>query len=294
MSSQLISKLKHKVVIVLRLLGLKSKLKKWPVLSLEETNRIKSSVRIIDTKTTLNTIREAIEKEKKGAYLRFGDGDINLMYGINDIYQQKDKSLSKEMKQAFLLSHGAIHKSLPIHSKQFGFEDGMNSKKHLLPDDLALKYISATHEFFVNEKVYSPVALHHLAIYDTNYCISFLKFLKSKNPIFVGNKDISPNIINKLFGKDTVGSPSINAFTEIDRIEADLEAILKANINAFRVVVIAMGCSGRVLQKRIIKKDYNVYLFDFGSLLDAFNGNQTRSWIKDASIENLQNILNEL
>jgi hypothetical protein len=41
-----------------------------------------------------------------------------------------------------------------------------------------------------------------------------------------------------------------------------------------------MGCSGRVLQKRLWNKLDNVFLFDFGSLLDALCGWDTRAWIK--------------
>ena len=56
-----------------------------------------------------------------------------------------------------------------------------------------------------------------------------------------------------------------------------------------------MGCPGRILQKRILKKGFNVYLFDFGSLLDAFNNDNTRLWIDLAGgAENLKNILNKL
>jgi len=56
-----------------------------------------------------------------------------------------------------------------------------------------------------------------------------------------------------------------------------------------------MGCPGRILQKRILKKGYRVYLFDFGSLLDALNNDNTRLWIDLAGgTENLKNILNKM
>jgi hypothetical protein len=49
------------------------------------------------------------------------------------------------------------------------------------------------------------------------------------------------------------------------------------------------------LQKRILKKGYNVYLFDFGSLLDAFNEENTRAWVRlTGGLENYANLLKSL
>lgn len=47
----------------------------------------------------------------------------------------------------------------------------------------------------------------------------------------------------------------------------------------FNIIIIAMGCPGRVLQKRILEKGFEAYLFDFVSLLDTFNDETSRSWI---------------
>jgi CRISPR/Cas system-associated protein Cas5 (RAMP superfamily) len=35
------------------------------------------------TKDTISKIKEIIDKEEKGLYLRFGDGDVNLVNGVN-------------------------------------------------------------------------------------------------------------------------------------------------------------------------------------------------------------------
>ena len=41
-----------------------------------------------------------------------------------------------------------------------------------------------------------------------------------------------------------------------------------------------MGCSGRVLQKRLYNNHDNIFVFDFGSLMDALCGWNTRAWIE--------------
>jgi hypothetical protein len=106
-----------------------------------------------------------------------------------------------------------------------------------------------------------------------------LNFLKRTKPIFVGNQNLKIELINTLFGDIHIKTPSNNSYQEIDRIEGELVYILSKNKEKFQVIVVAMGCSGRILQKRILKKGCNVYLFDFGSLLDAFNDDNTRLWI---------------
>ena len=66
------------------------------------------------------------------------------------------------------------------------------------------------------------------------------------------------------------------------------------NNEKFSVVVIAMGCSGRPLMKRLVKKNFNSYYFDFGSLLDGFNGNISRTWLKlnDIDFHKIKDSLN--
>ena len=46
-----------------------------------------------------------------------------------------------------------------------------------------------------------------------------------------------------------------------------------------------MGCSGRALMKRLWNKFDKVFFFDFGSLLDALCGWNTRAWIELTNFE---------
>ncbi len=48
----------------------------------------------------------------------------------------------------------------------------------------------------------------------------------------------------------------------------------------YSVVVTSMGCSGRAMQKKIWDNHDNYFLFDFGSLMDALCGWETRAWIE--------------
>lgn len=267
----------------------------WPKLS---NNKKKFFIQKISIKTSVETLRDiqiTIINKQKGAYMRFGDGDIFLMLGKDEMLQKANKKMAIEMKEAINFKAENIHKAFPINSRLFGYEDGMKEDMHLVSDSEALKYLSATYKFIDVKNIYTPVALHYLATFNQNICVDFLKFLRNTNPIFVGNQNIKPELLNKLFSDIHIKTPEANSYLEIDRIEGELRAVLDFTKEKFSVVVIAMGCPGRILQKRILKKGYNVYLFDFGSLLDAFNDDNTRLWIDLAGgTENLKSILNKL
>lgn len=71
---------------------------------------------------TLDYILLCISSKSKGAYLRFGDGDIYLLFGRNDTHQIANSKIKAEMREAFRLSGNGIIKTLPLHSKYFGYE----------------------------------------------------------------------------------------------------------------------------------------------------------------------------
>ena len=290
-NGMVIKKYIKKILIKLKIIRAK---KTWHIVSDKEKDALKDKVKLINAKNTLEDIKQTIEHKRKGAYLRFGDGDVYLLLGLNDSFQKSEKKLSFEMKETFNLNIGVLHRALAINSHFFGYEPGMVENMHLVSDVDALKYYWAAKKYFKNTNVYSPVALHYTAAFDEVFCVEFLRFLKNTNPIFVGNETIKDDIVKLLFGSIHIKTPSRDAYSKIDDIENELIKVLSPNKEKFQVVVVAMGCSGRILQKRILKKGFNVYLFDFGSLLDAFNGENSRLWIDIVGSDKLNEILNDI
>lgn len=284
-----------KIKVILKRFGFYRFKNDWPELSEKKKNFLIKNVRIKSSVATLNEIKTTIANKQKGAYMRFGDGDIFLMLGKDDMLHRSDKKMAKEMRQAMSFKAYNIHKAFPLHSNLFGYEQGMTQNMHLVSDTDALKFLAVTNSFVDLKNIYTPVALHYLATFNQEACVQFLLFLRSTNPIFVGNKTLAPELLRKLFSETHIKTPDANSYLEIDRIEKELMQELDKKKNEFQVVVVAMGCPGRILQKRILKKGYRVYLFDFGSLLDALNNDNTRLWIDLAGgTENLKNILKKL
>lgn len=237
------------------------------------------------TKETLLKIQEIISSKQKGAYLRFGDGDLELAHGQRDLLQYADHTLQREMQEALALNGPTVLKTLPLYCPELGgHEPGMFPGNHEAPYEWCVNILRKAKPLWDNEfrDVYSHVALHFAASQMPDVCIDFLKFLKKSNcTVFIGNKNVPKAIRDMLFGPDCVfiPTPPTNSYAEIDRIENETLKVAGLS-DKYQIIVTAMGCSGRPLQKRLWNKLNNIFLFDFGSLMDALCGWNTRAWIE--------------
>lgn len=246
------------------------------------------SVTVQTPRQTLDEVRRVITGQLPGAYLRFGDGEVNILHGLGSMEQTSNTAMSKEMKQAFCLSGPGIIKSLMIHSDRFGKSPGMKTGIHWTTDEWATRLLSLSFEYFIGEKIYSHAALAYVAVYDREYAVDFLRFLKSLNPIFVGNEKYPHHVLEKLFGKTvSIPAPPQNAYLNIDQIERSIVQVIKERARPLDVVVTALGPTSNILQMRLINKhNLPVFIFDFGSLLDAFCNWNTRVWMDLSDLSN--------
>ncbi len=245
-----------------------------------------SDIQFHGTKETLETIATIIKNKKSGCYLRFGDGDLNLAHGQGELYQPFNSGVIKqEMREAFVLNDENILKTLPLYCKEFnGLEPHMFPGNHEVSYEQAQYFIARAQPLWGAEMtdVYSHVALSYAAQYESDLCIQFLRFLKSQNCIaFVGNTNIPHELITLLFGEtiSIIPTPARNSFSAIDQIQGACQEVLR-NHDEYKIIILSMGCSGRILAKRLWKEFNNVFIFDFGSLMDALCGWNTRAWIE--------------
>ena len=145
------------------------------VCSCKESDTLEKGVpplKFHQTRPTLARITEIISKKQKGAYLRFGDGDVNLALGISDMKQPPNVSLAHEMRKAFAINGPTILKALPLHCKEFGgLEDGMFPGNHEANIDACIQMLKKVEPFWPKVEpfwpevtdIYSPIALHFCA-----------------------------------------------------------------------------------------------------------------------------------
>jgi len=236
------------------------------------------------TEQTLEKIRSIIDEEESGVYLRFGDGDMNLGRGVSELYQGVNPELSALIRDAIQLVDKNVLKALPLHNKEWNTsEEGMFGGNHEAPSSWCENMIRSFYEISNTQEVefYSPVALSHQAVQNSEKTIEFLKFIGDKVKYFIGNKNIPREVLEVVFNKDIIHikTPERNSFDKFWEIYNEFVAEV-GDDNEYSVVVTSMGCSGRAIQKQIWDNYSNLFLFDFGSLMDSLCGWNTRAWIE--------------
>lgn len=239
------------------------------------------------TQETLDKINQIISDKQKGWYLRIGVGELIIINGHNDQEQNTDRRLATELKEAFAFNGPTVLKSLPIHCRELGgWEKGMTlNLNHERPLGTCLTYLEWAKGHWNGSiaDVYSPVALHFAATQYPAMCANFLKSLKAANcALLVGNQHIPKNIRTLLLGDKCAFIPVVptNCYKDIDALEQQVYQVLPKN-DDYKVIITCMGPAGKALQKRLWNKLNNVFLFDFGSFIDAICGWDTRAWITD-------------
>lgn len=244
------------------------------------------TVNYYKSKETLLKVIGIVTSRIKGAYLRFGDGDINLANGTRELLQDTIPALTEEMREALALSGENVLKTLPLCCRKYnGLEPGMFPGNHECPDEWCDGIIARSASWWGSDdmEVYCPIALHFQASVDPVNTARYIKSLFSAPDwiLLIGNEGIPPGVVEALtMGKPHahIKSPAQGAYSAIDQIEQQaMEWITQQQ--GYGIVITSMGCSGRALQKRLFNKTSNLFLFDFGSLMDALCGWDTRAWI---------------
>lgn len=248
-------------------------------------------------------VMETIENRQRGVYLRMGDGDIELANGRRAGWQENRGKITQEMQEVLALESdetGTVLKTFPADCRIYGVEDfygepvGVEAKELLSDhqDQFVKTQMKNAKNYWKNieeSTVYSGNAFWYPACYDIPFFVEFIRGIRTfpDNTVYIGNENDDPEILKLLF--DTGGdfkhikTPPKNAYTEIDRIYSEaLSEVQKFEKEDYNLIVIAMGCGGRPLSKRIWKNtaDKNYFILDFGSLIDAFHNRSTRGWIR--------------
>jgi predicted O-methyltransferase YrrM len=245
-----------------------------------------NNVEFIGTAETLDVIQQSVRSRKKGAYLRFGDGDTYIASGGNDSYQQGNPQIMQEMIEAFSISDKEVLKAFPFHTENHGKEEGMVVGNHLLEEDVYEGLKKSIYKFwdFEDDTVYSAVALHQQLNTNPDKVVEFFTSLRRSYDecLFVGNKDIEEKTIKRLFGQNTVHikTPERDAYSDIDRIEKEIKE--KKTEGKYTLIIMCCGMSSRVLTKRLYPMAMRAFFFDIGSVIDAFldQVNYSRTWLK--------------
>ena len=229
---------------------------------------------------TVHFLINLIKNKKNGTYIRFGDGDFNLMDGQHDMLAMPSQDIIDNYKLTIQSLTSTDMISIPFYCKSLNtLEIGMKPGIHEYPDNIALDYINRMTNYIQNlTKLYSHVALHQVLVHNPELYSTFLKTIIDNNStIIFGNTDFDKEKINYYFGNNIyIGANSNNSFNERERI---WEEFNKINIDKFTVCILALGCGGRAMSHKFIHK--NMLIIDIGSSIDVLMGlRNTRAWVE--------------
>ncbi len=243
---------------------------------------------------TINKIIDIITKNEKGAYLRFGDGEMNHMMGMPSMENKHDTNFDIEMRESICIDDPNYLKGVCLMCDKYGLlEEKMWPGNHEWPEYIADKYFAIMYNIRKNilTEYYTFVAFN---FYLTTYPEKSFPLMKNirdlclKNDvIFIGNKTINKNVIELMFGEKYlfIECLSKNSYSDINNIENKLIYSLNINDN-YKIVIVCCGATTEALAKRIWKTNNikcNYFMLDFGSIIDALSGNNSRQYLIDTN-----------
>lgn len=243
---------------------------------------------------TIVKILNVIETKNKGAYLRYGDGDFNIMTGTHDMLNSFNIKFSDELKESVNIDDKNYMKGFCLLCDKYGLlEEKMWPGNHEWPENRCVNFYNIL--FSIRNKplydLYSPVAFNY---YITSYREQSYELMKNfknlcqqnnNSVLFVGNTNVKKDILNLYFGEkyDFIECPPRNSYDKVDEIENNLIKNINKNTN-YKIVIICCGVTSRCLIKRIWKNtkiNVGYFLLDFGSIIDGLSGINSRQYYNE-------------
>jgi hypothetical protein len=245
---------------------------------------------LVSTSETVFILISQIKNKKAGMYFRFGDGDFNIVSGMDDMLAKTTPNFQHWMKEAMKIDDTTVMTCIPHHCKDTNtLEEGMYPGNHEYPIDMVRRfiYILSSLRNNIPNVLYTNIALSYCASRSPDIVIELHKELKKNNILYIGNNMYSKEFLTKLFGDsiDTIYTPQRDSYFEHDSVFSRLDTLYhtKYNLMDFFVIIMAAGCGGRAFSAEIYSKYYNLkrnfFLFDYGSLLDYLWGYKSRAYM---------------
>jgi len=243
-------------------------------------------LQVNSTEKTFYNIIEKIKKKDRCIYSRFGDGDIYAMMGKSSSNMRHSKELEYEMQEAFSIKHTDYLKGIAVdYKREPGMYDGVfapHQTNHLMSD-----WLNQHFKEHLNDLYESAVTYHYFSIFRQQEMLLFLdNYIRSKKVMFVGS--IPKKSIERLLGNIEfyIEVPPKNAYYNIKEWYPKLEK----NINKTEICIPAAGLATRIVNKNLWKSDVEVVSLDLGSIVDAVDNRNTRTWIRKEGNE-ISNLL---
>jgi hypothetical protein len=260
------------------------------------------STTLISTKDTMRKIIDMIYQKQGGIYLRYGDGDFNILIGHDDMLAVCTSNFQHWIREGMLFYSPNVLTAIPHHCSEMGtLETGMFPGNHECPLEVVQECINKLSilQNGIPPILYSSVALCFCAAHTPDIIIELHKELKKHHIVFIGNQTYSNEYLTTLFGTSLhrINTPIRDSYIEHDRIFSEFNTLYQQSHHSFDyfVIIMAAGCGGRAFTSEIYSKypSLNYFILDYGSLLDYMWGENSRAYM-DLDPPNIERILREI
>ena len=219
----------------------------------------------VSAEDTLQGVMNYLEEKKPGAYLRFGRTDIDAVLGIKVPGAALTESFIQEVRKTFLFSWGNVFKSLQVECPALDIP--FDAQAAGISDREAMDRLNAVGACFLDGPIYSYTALSRDGLEKPGLLELFFESLKASQPVFVFIEGDAREIsLEKLAPRASIAIPGEDIYERIDWLEEEILRAVASTEIGFPVVVLALGVTGRVLARRLMKRGFHGLLVDMDSL----------------------------
>lgn len=238
-------------------------------LSALKTKFIWDEIKVPKVKNAKETINELISSSK--SIIRFGDGELNLMVGLNNLFEKYNETISKTFKEMFYKDEP----NLLIGT----YDDGLRNPKNFMwttQNATAYKLMYNSFEKIMNLYNYDKTYYSSCFIFPFMYTDwdcdeqfnSIRKIWENKKVTIICGDEVFSKIKYNVFDNASdisyIYGPTIRAFEKYDELK---EKVLNAPKDS--ILIFALGPCGKILAYDAFHAGYRV--LDMGHLIKNYD-----------------------
>lgn len=220
-------------------------------------------------------LTQRMKQEERLFFVRFGDGEFVTMLKRDHRNYVYNAGLAMEIEQSFRIQDENYLISCPINYpydefhaagiyKQFSWQQEMIDLMNQKGFDKSITFEN-------------PCIFQCMAVFQPKELKTFFdEFVRPKKKLFIGST--SKDVAEKLYGKIDfyVKIPAKHAYESIE----DWWHFVDEYAKQVDLVIPSAGSTSNAIALRLWQQNINCKLIDFGSIIDAVDEKETRSWIR--------------
>lgn len=236
---------------------------------------IHNEIRTKSIRESYDYLKKRMRQDKRLFFVRFGDGEFVTMLKRDHRNYVYNEGLAMEIEQSFRIQDENYLISCPINYPYDEFHASGIYKQFSWQQEM----IDLMNQKGFNKNIVfeNPCIFQCMAVFKPKELkLFFDEFVRPQKKLFIGSTPKA--IAEKLYGKIDfyVEIPSRHAYESIDEWWSLVEEYAKQ----VDLIIPSAGSTSNAIALRLWNQNVNCKLIDFGSIIDAVDEKETRSWIR--------------